>query len=82
MAQQYGYKSGAKGVLVMDVDPGSDAQDQGLRAGMVIDRVGQKPVTTADELAQALAEVKEGQSARLRVLSPDEPPRYLVISRK
>jgi len=55
LANQLGYK-GRKGVIILSIEPGSPADDAGLKPGMLIEQVGKKPVTTEDEF---LNEVKK-----------------------
>ena len=57
-----------KGVLVSKVDPGSVAQEQGLREGDLIKEVNRQLVTSADEFKTALAQTKTGDSVLLRVV--------------
>src|SRR5947208_2030171 len=57
-----------KGVLVSKVDPGSVAQEQGLREGDLIKEVNRQLVTSAEEFKTALAQTKTGDSVLLRVV--------------
>src|SRR5881396_2074148 len=57
-----------KGVLVSKVDPGSVAQEQGLREGDLIKEVNRQLVTSTDEFKTALAQTKTGDSVLLRVV--------------
>jgi serine protease Do len=56
----------AQGVLVARVEPGSPAEESGLRPGDVILRVGSKPITTPPE---AVAEIHAAQIEKRRELS-------------
>lgn len=51
---QYRLPATARGVVVDGVAPGSDAAEKGLRAGDVIDRVGERTVTTPAEVREAI----------------------------
>ncbi len=53
-ARQLGLPANSKGVVVTDVDPASQAAAAGLHEGDVIQEVNRKPVTNAQEFAQAL----------------------------
>jgi serine protease Do len=53
-ARQLGLPANTKGVVVTDVDPGSQAAAAGLQKGDVIQQVNRKPVTSADEFASAI----------------------------
>ena len=44
----------ARGVVIESVSPGSDAAEKGLRAGDVIDRVGDRVVTTPSDIHAAI----------------------------
>lgn len=49
------------GVAIVNVQKGGAAADAGLRAGDIITRVGDAPITTITSLAEALAAEKPGQ---------------------
>jgi len=53
-ARQLGLPPNTKGVIVTDVDPGSQAAAAGLQKGDVIQQVNRKPVTNADDFTAAL----------------------------
>ncbi len=57
-----------KGVLISKVDPGSTAQEQGLREGDLIKEVNRQTVTNTDEFKTAVAQIKKGESVLLRVV--------------
>jgi serine protease Do len=63
--QQLGLKEDVKGALIAGVDTGSPAEDQGLRAGDVLQQVGREQVTTP---AEAVAQLKEAKKANKPVL--------------
>jgi len=46
-AEQFGFAEGKTGVVVAKVEPGSIASEQGLGRGMIILKIGDKPVTSA-----------------------------------
>jgi S1-C subfamily serine protease len=78
-ARQLGYANAA-GVAIIAVEPGSPASDAGLQEGMMIDKVGQQPVTTVDEFHKAL----EGQSLEAGFLLLIRTPRgsqFVVLSK-
>ncbi len=79
LAVQHGYDEDTKGVLVVEVAPDSEAAEKNIRPGMVIDRVNNRDITTADDFAEAVAAAK-GKSIRVRVISPDGSRQYVVIS--
>jgi serine protease Do len=54
LRDQAGLAANQGGVLVDQVTPGSPADDSGVQAGDVIERVGNKPVNTPAEVASAI----------------------------
>jgi serine protease Do len=66
IAEQLGYK-GDHGAVVIDVTPGSPADDAGLKQGDLIKEINRKPVHTAQEFEKAIASLKTGDSAALLV---------------
>jgi serine protease Do len=57
-----------KGVLISKVDPGSVAQEQGLREGDLIKEVNRQTVTSVEEFKSAVTQAKKGESVLLRVV--------------
>lgn len=57
-----------KGVLVRDVAPGSKADDSGVQAGDVIERVGGSPVTTPAEVADAIRSAQQQKKQAVSLL--------------
>ncbi len=57
-----------RGAVITDLDPGSPAEEQGLRQGDVIFRVGGTPVTSAVEAQRELNKVPAGGTALLRII--------------
>jgi serine protease Do len=60
MAERMGTPEG-KGVQVVDVRPGSFADDLQLQPGMVILKVNKQPVNSEDDFRKATAQLKSGQ---------------------
>jgi serine protease Do len=60
-AEQLGYK-GETGALVAEVDPNGVAYANGIRPGMLVLKVGKKPVKSADDFEQAIGKesLKDG----------------------
>jgi serine protease Do len=69
MAENLGYKS-AGGMAVMGVKGDSPASEAGLQPGMLIERVANKPVTTAAEFETALKEADVAKGVLLLVRTP------------
>ena len=57
----------ADGVVVSAVDPGSAADDAGIRRGDVIVEVDRKPIRSIDEYKKAVAGIRKGKGALLLV---------------
>lgn len=70
-----------KGVLVSKVDPGSVAQEQGLREGDLIKEVNRQTVTSTEEFKSAVSQAKKGESVLLRVVRENRAF-YAVLSPK
>ncbi len=59
--------SSSSGALVTEVQPGSPADDGGVRPGDVVKAVNQTPVNSASDLVAATQNLKSGDTVRLRV---------------
>jgi serine protease Do len=70
-----------KGVLVNKVDPGSVAQEQGLREGDLIKEVNRQAIASSEEFKSAVAQAKKGDSVLLRVVRENRAF-YSVLSPK
>ena len=81
-AEKAGFKKDATGVLIAEVAEGSAAAEQGLRAGMLITRVGNKDVRTAEEFAAILGDKDAAGGVRLRVADPTGAVRFVFITPK
>jgi serine protease Do len=66
------------GVVITDVTPGSTADNQGLRPGMVIKELDHKPVKNAGEFADMVKSHKSDSSVLLLVQQNDLT-RYVVL---
>ena len=59
---------GTKGAVVREVQPGSPAQDAGIRPGDVIVGVGPQAVTSPEDAVKAIRGASQDQSLALRIL--------------
>ena len=66
LAESFGLKR-ADGALVANVGAGSPAEKAGLQAGDVIVGFNGKPIANSAELPLAVADVRPGESAKIRV---------------
>ena len=81
-ASQLGYKENLKGALITQVDPGSSADFAGLERGMVIAKVGDKVVTSANQAKEALAKESLENGVLLQVQSPQGGTSYVMLKEK
>lgn len=82
LAQQLGYKTMPKGVLVTEVTAGSSAETEGIEEGMIITHIGGKEVTSVDEFRKAMSEKDAATGVRLRVTTPRGGSNYVFITPK
>ena len=75
-AAELGYE-GLAGVLIMEVDRGSPADEAGLRPGQIITTVNREPVNSVREFKDAFAD-NEGDSI-LFLLSDGRASRFVVV---
>jgi serine protease Do len=79
IARQLGAAEGTKGVVVVAVDPNSDAGQKGFSRGFIILEANGKPVTSQAELTAAVNAAKaEGRSAILLRVQPRGQPATFV----
>jgi serine protease Do len=77
MARQLGV-SPDQGVVVTDVVEGGPAQRAGVRQGDVVVEVGGRPVKKVEDVAGAIAKMKDGEMALLRLRRGDST-RYVAV---
>jgi len=65
-------------VVVVDVDPDSNAAAAGLRPGHVIESVAKQPVTNVDEFKAAMQKADK-KEVLLRVRRPDGRSSFVVV---
>ncbi len=78
MARRLRVPAGTEGVLVRDVEAGSNAQRAGIGRGDVILEVNRRAVTTPQEASRALNAVPSGNTAFLLVLSQGQQ-RFVTV---
>ena len=76
-AQQLGLKV-KEGVVIVSVDDDSPAAKAGLTTGMVIERIGQKPVRTVEQLEAAMKDVSLDRGLLVLVRTA-EGSRFVVV---
>ncbi len=71
----------ATGLVVTDLDEGSDAFDKGLRAGDVITQAGQEDVASAADLEDRIEAAREaGRKSLLLLVRRGGDPRFVALS--
>jgi len=78
--QELGLKEGVNGVLIAAVQPGSPAEDQGLRAGDVLQQVGHETVKTPNEAVAALKGAKDTKKPVLLKVYREGMTRFVAVS--
>jgi serine protease Do len=62
LAARFGLKENSKGVVVLDESDDSPAAEAGVQAGDIIERVGQTPVSTPQEVQAAIKSILDLQT--------------------
>jgi serine protease Do len=78
--QQLGIKDAIKGALIASVESGSAAEDQGLRAGDIIQQVGHESVDSPKDAANKLKEAKASKKPVLMKVYREGSTRFVAIS--
>ncbi len=80
LSTQYGINTD-RGVLVLSVEPGSDAEDKGLREGDLITEAGQQPVENIDDLETRISEARDaGRRSLLLLIRRGGEPRFVALN--
>ena len=77
LAQQLGYGDD-NGIVITEVQPGSQAADAGLKPGMLIKQVNRQPVESANDFRRLLNEQSDATSVLLLVRQ-GEHTRFVVL---
>jgi serine protease Do len=78
--QQLGLKDTVKGALIAAVESGSPAEEQGLRAGDVIQQVGREPVDGPKDAAAKLKDAKDAKKPVLMKVYREGATRFVAVS--
>ena len=78
--QQLGLKDGVKGALIAAVEAGSPAEEQGLKAGDILQQVGRDAVDSPKEAVSKLKEAKETKKPVLMKVYREGSTRFVAVS--
>ncbi|MBW3535518.1 MAG: trypsin-like peptidase domain-containing protein [Gemmatimonadetes bacterium] len=78
-ARRMGFESAPDGPVIVEVQPLGPAARRGIRPGMVIARVNERPVETAEDVRRALEAMEPGGIASLLVRFPDGTTRIVNV---
>jgi serine protease Do len=65
ISRQLGLSKDEKGVVIVRVEPGSSAEDAGLRKGDVIQEINKKKIERTEQYNKAVAGIRQGDTALL-----------------
>ncbi len=71
-----------EGVIITNVQQGSPASKAGLTKGDLIVEVQHKPVTSSEELYQAILEIQNEEDILLFIKRPDKTSKFIVLKQK
>jgi serine protease Do len=71
-----------KGVIITNVQQGSPASKAGLIKGDLIVEVQHKPVTSSDELYQAILKIQNEEDILMFIKRPDKASKFIVLKQK
>jgi serine protease Do len=77
---QLGLKDGVKGALIAAVESGSPAEEQGLRAGDVLQQVGRESVDSPKDAVAKLKDAKDTKKPVLMKVYREGSTRFVAIS--
>ena len=82
MAEELGYDSSTRGVIITEVAPLGSAAEERLRPGMVITRVQNMKIRTARQFARAMASPRAKSGVRLLVIDRHGRRNYVFLTPK
>ena len=76
-----GYKD-EKGVIITNVQQGSPASKAGLTTGDLIVEIQHKPVTSSDELYQAILKIQNAEDILMFIKRPDKASKFIILKQE
>ena len=76
-----GYKD-EKGVIITNVQQGSPASKAGLTTGDLIVEIQHKPVTSSDELYQAILKIQNEEDILMFIKRPDKASKFIILKQE
>ena len=81
MRDQLGLGADAQGLVIVAVDPGSEAAEKGLEPGDLIVEAGQEPVASVAQMQERIQAAKDaGRRSILLLVRRDGNPRFVALS--
>jgi serine protease Do len=81
-AEELGYRKGTHGALITRVQPNTPASESGLRNGMLITKIDNGRVRTAEQARQALERASVANGVLLQVQSPQGGTNFILLRGK
>ena len=79
--EELGLAAGSAGLVVREVEEGSDAEQKGIRAGDLITEANQQPIMAVEDLETRAQEARDaGRRSLLVLLRRDGDPRFVALS--
>jgi serine protease Do len=82
LRRRYKFKEGLKGLIVTAVDPGSNAAEQNIEAGLIVVEVSGEPVGSTAELQKRVEVLKKAgkRSALLLLMNAGGEQRFVAVA--
>ncbi|MCB1394614.1 MAG: PDZ domain-containing protein, partial [Rhodobacteraceae bacterium] len=81
MRSEMGLEPGVTGLVILDVEAGSDAEAKGLRAGDIITEAAQEPVTSVAAIQERVQAARDaGRRTLLLMVRSNGDPRFVALS--
>ena len=81
LADKFGYKSGANGVVIIKIDRDSLGYKAGLRVGMVIMKIDKKEVKSSSEVKTLTDKANYDEGVLFQVQTPDGSKDYILVKK-